>query len=170
MRTTATLARMGILIALGVAASQLPSIPVFGAKLLPAQHAINVVAGATLGPLYGAVVALAISLIRIGFSLGTPLAIPGSLFGVLLAGLLYKRTRSRLAAMAGEVIGTGLIGGVAAYPVAVLVMNSTQAAAAGVTAYIIPFATSSVAGALIGGAALRVLERYLPSSAKDSAA
>lgn len=170
MKNTVTLARMSILIALGVAASQIPAIPVVGAMVFPAQHAINVVAGATLGPLYGAVVALGISLIRIGLGVGTPLAIPGSLFGVVLAGLLFQRTQSRLAAMAGEVVGTGLIGALAAYPVAIFVMQSAKAAAAGITVYIVPFASSSLAGALLGGAVLSALERFLPTARKGSAA
>lgn len=170
MRNTSTLARMAILVALGVAAARLPAIPAFGALIFPAQHAINVVAGATLGPVYGAVVALAISLIRIVLGVGTPLAIPGSLFGVVLAGLLYKWSRSRLAAMAGELVGTGLIGALAAYPVAVLFMHSAKAAAAGATVYIIPFASSSLVGALIGGAVLAALERFQPVSTRGPAA
>ena len=159
MKNTQRLTRMAILIALGVVASSVAAIPLFGARLFPAQAAINVVAGALLGPWYGAVVALTISVIRIALGTGTPLAIPGSLFGVLLAGLLYRATRSILAAMLGEVVGTGLIGAIAAYPIAVFLLGSAKAAAAGMTFFVIPFASSSFAGTLLGGAALLVLER-----------
>jgi energy coupling factor transporter S component ThiW len=162
MRTTQLLTRMAILVALGVASSKMTAIPLFGAKLFPAQHAINVVAGAMLGPLYGGVVGLLIALIRIATGMGTLLAIPGTLFGVVLAGLLYRRTRSRLAAMAGEVVGTGLVGALVAYPLAVLVMGNAKAAAGGITFFIPLFGFSSLAGALIGGQALVVLERIVP--------
>lgn len=162
MRSTQLLTRMAILVAIGVASSKFSAIPLFGAKLFPAQHAINVIAGAMLGPVYGGVVGLLIAVIRIITGTGTLLAIPGTLFGVVLAGLLYQRTGSRLAAMAGEVIGTGLIGALVAYPMAVQLLGNTKAAAAGITFYIPIFGSSSLAGALIGGQALVILERFVP--------
>lgn len=162
MRTSHLLTRMAILGALGVASSQFSAIPFLGAKLFPAQHAINVVAGAMLGPVHGGLVGLLIALIRILTGMGTWLALPGTLFGVVLAGLLYQRTGSRLAAMAGEVLGTGAIGALVAYPMAVLLMNNAKAAAAGITFFIPLFGFSSLAGALIGGQALAVLERFCP--------
>lgn len=165
MKTTQLLTRMAILVALGVAASKVTAIPLFGAKLFPAQHAINVVAGAMLGPVYGGAVGLLIALLRIATGMGTLLAIPGTLFGVVLAGLLYQRTGSRLATMAGEVIGTGLIGALVAYPLAVLVMANPKAAAGGAAFFVPLFGASSLAGALIGGQALVVLERFLPMRA-----
>jgi energy coupling factor transporter S component ThiW len=160
MKNVNRLALMGVLIALGVVASYTSALPLFGAKLFPAQAAINVVAGAVIGPWYGAVVALGISLIRIGLGTGTPLSIPGSLFGVVLAGLLYRYTRSKVASMAGEMVGTGIIGAVAAYPVAVFLLGNAKAASASMAYFIIPFASSSVAGAILGGVVLTVLERF----------
>lgn len=159
---TTLLVRMGLLVAVGVVASYAMALPLFGARLFPAQHAINVIAGVLLGPVYGSVVALCIALTRITLGTGTLLAIPGSLFGVLLAGLLYSATRSRLAAMAGEVAGTGLIGALAAYPLAVVLMGNAKAAQAGMAFYIVPFGASSLAGAVLGGLALIVLERFIP--------
>lgn len=164
MWNTRLLTRMAILVALGVASANLTAIPIFGAKVLPAQHAINVVAGAMLGPVYGGVVGLLIALIRLGTGMGTLLAIPGTLFGVVLAGLLYQRTRSRIAAMVGEVVGTGLIGALVAYPLAVLVMGNERAAAGGIGFFIPLFGLSSLAGALIGGQVLVLLGRFLPVS------
>lgn len=161
MKNLQTLTRMAVLIALGVVSSYAAAIPMLGAKLFPAQHAINVVAGAMLGPWYGAVVSLFIALTRIALGTGTPLAIPGSVCGVILAGLLYRKFQSRPAAMVGEVVGTGIVGALAAYPIAVLLLGNTKAAAGGITFFVIPFATSSVAGAIIGGAVLAVAGRYL---------
>jgi energy coupling factor transporter S component ThiW len=155
------LAQMGVMIALGVVASYASAIPLFGAKLFPAQAAIDVVAGAMIGPWLGAIVALCISLVRIALGTGTPLAIPGSLFGVVLAGLLYRYTRAKVGAVIGEAVGTGIIGAIAAYPVAVFFLGNAKAAAAGMTFFIIPFASSSVAGAILGGVILTVLERFM---------
>lgn len=159
MKSSALLARMGLLVALGVVFSYATAIPLFGARLFPAQHAINVVAGALIGPRHGALVALAISGLRIALGTGTLLALPGSLFGVILAGLFFRATGSRLAAMAGEVVGTGLVGALVAWPMAVYLMGNTKAAAAGLTFFLVPFGASSLAGALLGGLALAVLVR-----------
>lgn len=166
MKSTQIIARMGILIALGVAASYMSAIPAFGAKLFPTQHALNVIAGALLGPWYGAVTALGIALIRIGLGTGTLLAIPGSIFGACLAGLVYKYTRSKVATAAGEVVGTGVIGALAAYPMATLILGNAKAAAAGMTFFIIPFGSSSLAGAIIGALALAALERVIHPAAR----
>lgn len=163
MKTTQLLTRMALLVALGVVSAKISAIPLFGAKLFPAQHAINVVAGAMLGPVYGGVVGLLIAVIRIGTGMGTMLAIPGTLFGVVLAGLFFQRTGSRLAAMAGEVLGTGVIGALVAYPLAVLMMGNAKAAAGGIAFFVPLFGASSLAGALIGGQVLAALGRFLPA-------
>jgi energy coupling factor transporter S component ThiW len=160
MKSTTTLTRMAVLIALGVAASFL-SIPFYGAKLFPAQHAINVVAAVLLGPWLAGVVALVIALIRIMMNTGSPLAIPGSIFGAILAGLLYRATRSNLGAMVGEVVGTGLLGALVAYPIAVALMGMTRAASAGFTFFIIPFGLPSLLGAILAGLALPVILRVV---------
>lgn len=165
MKSTTTLTRMAVLIALGVAAAYLMPIPVYGAKLFPAQHAINVVAGVLLGPWLAGVVALMIALIRIALGTGSPLAIPGSIFGAMLAGLLYRATRSYVGAVVGEVVGTGLIGAAAAYPVALLFMPGTKVAAAGVTGLMLLFAPASLVGAILASLALPAITRVArPSS------
>lgn len=150
---------MAVLVALGVAASYMIPLLFFGAKLFPAQAAINVIGGVLLGPWLSGVVALTIAIIRILLGTGSPLAIPGSIFGAMLAGLLYRWTRSYLGAMAGEVIGTGVVGALAAYPIAVLIMRNAAAATAGATVYMVSFSLSSLAGSLLAGAILPVLGR-----------
>lgn len=161
MKTLQVVVRMGVLAALGVVSSYMSAIPMFGAKLFPAQAAINVVAGALLGPWYAGLLALIIAVIRIGLGTGSLLAIPGSFFGAVLAGLLYRATRSRTATMAGEVIGTGFIAAVVAFPMAVYLLGNTKAAAAGLFFYVIPFGSSSLAGAILGGAVLAALDRFI---------
>ena len=138
------LSQAGILIALGVVCSTL-FIPVGPAKVFPVQHMINVFAAVTLGPAYGVSMAFITSLIRVSIGTGSLLAFPGSMVGALLSGLLYKVTKKTWTAFLGEVVGTGLIGAVLAYPVAALIM-SKEAALFG---FVIPFGISSFAGAVI---------------------
>ena len=58
----------------------------------------------------------------------------------------------------GEVFGTGIIGGLAAYPVAIL-FTSADAATVAFYAYIVPFLVSTVGGSIIAGVVLIALEK-----------
>ena len=143
------------LAALAVALSPL-SIPTGLAKVSPTQHFINVIAGALVGPWWGLAVALVTSLARNAVGLGTPLAFPGSVFGVVLAGLAYRHSRNFYLTALGEVIGTGLIGAtVGALLVAPYLMGKEIA----LTVLILPFFLSSAVGAALGVAGLVVLRR-----------
>lgn len=143
------------LAALAVALSPL-SIPTGLAKVSPTQHMINVLAGALVGPWWGLAVALVTSLVRNALGLGTPLAFPGSVFGVVLAGLAYRYTGNFYLTGLGEVIGTGVIGAsVGALVVAPYLMGKTMA----LSVLIIPFLLSSAVGAALGVAGLFVLRR-----------
>ncbi|MGQ9828187.1 MAG: energy coupling factor transporter S component ThiW [Roseiflexus sp.] len=164
-RQTRQLAYAIVLTALAVALSPI-SIPVGIAKVFPAQHMVNVLAGALIGPWWGLAVALVTSIIRNALGLGTPLAFPGSIFGVLLAGLIYRATRNIPLTVAGEVFGTGVLGALTgALLVAPYVMNRPM----GITALIVPFALSSLVGAVLGALGLLVLRRtgYLERSDSD---
>jgi energy-coupling factor transport system ATP-binding protein len=153
--TTLRVALSIVLAALAVALSPI-SIPIGIAKLSPTQHMINVLAGVLVGPWWGLGVALVTSIIRNALGLGSPLAFPGSMFGVLLAGLAYCATRNTLFAAVGEVIGTGFIGAtVGAFVVAPYVMGRNLA----LSALILPFLLSSIAGAVLGVLGLRLLRR-----------
>lgn len=121
------------------------SIPVFGGKMSPVQHFINVVMAVTLGPWYALLGAFVTSLLRNILGTGTLLAFPGSMVGAVLGGLLYKKFKKIHFAVIGEIIGTGLLGALIAYPFAVLFMGKTVA----VFAYIIPFSISCIGGAII---------------------
>lgn len=134
----------GILIALGVVCSAF-YIPVGVAKCFPIQHLINVLAGVLLGPVYAVSMAFATSLIRVSIGTGSLLAFPGSMVGALLCGLLFKYTKKTSMAFLGEVIGTGIIGAILAFPIATFFMSRTTA----LFAFVIPFGLSSVAGAAI---------------------
>lgn len=143
---------VGLLVALGTIAAPF-SIPVGVAKVYPVQHAINVLAGALLGPGAAVLAAILTSTLRNLIGTGTLLAFPGSIFGALLAGLAFRLLKRDYFAALGEVAGTGLIGALAAFPLAKWLLGFTGLA----YAFIIPFALSSLAGSIIGLFILRLL-------------
>ena len=151
------LALAGMFCALAVVGSVF-SFPIFGSKCAPVQHMVNILCAVLLGPYYGVGVAFGASLIRNLLGVGSLMAFPGSMCGALLCGLVYWKTRNLPATLAGEVFGTGIIGGLAAYPVAVLFMN-VSAAAVAFYAYIIPFLISTVAGSVLAGILVAALKR-----------
>ncbi len=153
---TKKLAAAGLLCAVAVVGSTI-SFPVFGSKCAPVQHMVNVICAVLLGPGYGLGTAFAASLIRNLMGLGSLMAFPGSMFGAFLSGLAYKKTGSITAALIGEVFGTAILGGLCAYPVAVLLMGQGSAGLA-FYAYIVPFLISTAVGSLISGILLRSLE------------
>jgi energy coupling factor transporter S component ThiW len=146
---------MAMLVAIGTLASHLIWIPAGVAKAFPVQHAINVVAGVTLGPVPAVVVAFSIGLLRNLFGVGSLLAFPGGMIGALIAGYLYKKGgRFGLAAL-GEWIGTGCIGALLAVPVATYLLGSKT----GAFFFVSPFLVSSMIGGLMGWMLLKVLHR-----------
>lgn len=144
---TKKIALASIFCAIAVVGS-LFSFPVFGSKCAPIQHMINILCAILLGPGYGITVAFAASLIRNMLGLGTLMAFPGSMIGALLCGLVYKFSKNIFATLLGEVFGTGILGGLCAYPIAIYLMGQ-QTAGIAFYAYIIPFLISTVGGAII---------------------
>ena len=106
----------GLLTAIAVLGSFI-SFPVLGSKCAPLQHMVNVICAVTLAPGYAVLTAFSASLLRNLLGLGSLLAFPGSLFGALISGILYKMTKKIPAAIVGEILGTGIVGGLVAYPV-----------------------------------------------------
>lgn len=172
---TKKLAVAAIFVAIAVVGSAFISFPVFGSKCSPTQHMVNVLCAVFLGPWYGVGVAFCASLIRNLVGAGTLMAFPGSMIGALCCGLVFKalKNKNEVAAivltLAAEMLGTGVLGGLCAYPVATLFM-SVDAASTAVTAYIIPFLISTVAGSIIAGVlifalraggALKMMQRSL---------
>ena len=152
---TKKLAIAGILCAVAVVGS-LFTFPVLASKCAPIQHMVNVLCAVLLGPWYGVGVAFGASLIRNLLGLGTIMAFPGSMCGALLCGLVYWKSRNLPATLCAEVIGTGVIGGLAAYPVAKLVMGLTPET---YTVYIVPFLISTVAGSVLAGILVTALKK-----------
>ena len=154
--STKKLAVAGVFCAVAVVGS-LFSFPVFGSKCAPVQHMVNILAGVLLGPWYSLGAAFAASLIRNLLGLGSLMAFPGSMFGAVLCGLAYQKSKNILAVLCGEVFGTAVLGGLCAYPVAILFMGQSVANIA-FYAYIIPFLISTAAGAALSAVVLYSLK------------
>ena len=141
---TKKLLTAAMLTALSVSLSSF-AIPIGASKCFPIQHLCNVIAGVFLGPGYGVAMAFCTSFIRNLLGTGSLLAFPGSMVGAFLCGLLYQRTGRLAAAYFGEVVGTGILGGMLCYPVATLLMGQEAA----LFAYVLPFLMSTACGTLM---------------------
>ena len=144
------LAISGVLIALAVVLSGF-SIPIGASKCFPIQHMVNVIAGTLLT-----------SLIRLIMGTGTLLAFPGSMVGALCCGLAFRYIFPKWSfakrvpiAFLGEIIGTGILGAMAAFPIATFVMGKEAA----LFTYVIPFGVSTVGGALIASVLMFALAK-----------
>ena len=148
------LAVSAMLVALTVVLSAF-SIPIGASRCFPVQHMVNILSAVLLGPFYGVAIAFCTSLIRNLMGTGTLLAFPGSMVGALCCGLVYHLTQKLLLTSAAEVIGTGVLGGLLAYPLASLLLGREGA----VYAYILPFLVSTAGGSLIAVILIRIMQR-----------
>lgn len=157
MNQTKKLSLAGLFCAVAVVGS-LFSFPVLGSKCAPVQHLINILCAVMLGPWVGVGVAFVASLIRNLTGLGSLMAFPGSMIGALLCGLCFAKTRNFTATLLAEVFGTGVLGGLCAYPVAVLFMGKAAGSIA-FYGYIFPFLISTVGGAILAAVVVLGLEQ-----------
>lgn len=134
-----------LFLATGVIGAHVVYIPVGVSRCFPVQHAINVLVGVWLGPLWSMGVAFGISLLRNAFGTGSLLAFPGSMFGALLAGVFFWRWKNIYLAVAGELFGTVVLGAAAAFPLASFILGQDILA----WFFVFPFALSSAAGCIL---------------------
>lgn len=148
MKTSLNLRKLclaAVLTAVCVATSTF-SIPVGASRCFPIQHLCNILAGVFLGPWYSVAMAFCASLLRNLMGTGTLLAFPGSMAGALLGGILYQYCERKLVlAYLGELVGTSILGGVLAWPLAVFVLGKEAA----IFAYGFPFFVSCAGGTII---------------------
>lgn len=154
---TKKLALAGVLCAVAVVGSMF-SFPVFASKCAPVQHMVNILCAVFLGPWYGVGVAFVASVLRNLLGLGSLMAFPGSMCGALLCGVVFAKAKSLVPTLLAEVFGTGILGGLAAYPIALAFMN-VDAASVAFYAYIIPFLVSTVGGSILAGVLVLALEK-----------
>lgn len=155
-RMTRKTAYAVVLVAIGVGLAPYTSFPIGIARVNPTQHFVNVLAAVLLGPWWAVLTAMVIGLLRNAMGVGTLLAFPGGMIGALLAGLAYRMLHRTWSAALGEVIGTG---GIAPVVSALFVAPVLTGNAIPLLALMPSFAASSIAGALLGILALRLLKR-----------
>ena len=145
---------LAMLVAVGVVIS--PILRVEG--MCPMAHLINIVCSVLLGPWYSLLCAAMIGVIRM-LTMGIPpIALTGAVFGAFLSGVLYRASGGRIVcAVLGEVIGTGVIGALASYPVMSLLWGKEGLS----WLFYVP---SFICGTLIGGSAAYVLLRKLAAN------
>lgn len=145
-----------VLVAIGVALAPYTSFPVGIAKINPAQHFVNVLGAVLLGPWWAVVIAGIVGVLRNAMGVGTLLAFPGGMIGACLAGYFYRWFRSNVyAGAAGEVLGTGFIAPVVS---ALFVAPILMGKAIPLLALAPSFLGSTIAGAILGIMALKLLK------------
>lgn len=155
MSPTRKLTYTAIISAITTVTSTMIYIPLGFAKVFPIQHFANVLSAVLLGPWYAVLQALVTSTLRNIMGTGSLFAYPGSIIGAFLAAIIYQKTRTLSLSALGEVIGTGIFGAMATYPIAVLILGQE----ATLFGLIPSFTISSFTGALMGYGLLKVLVR-----------
>lgn len=128
---------------------------VYFPAMAPFQHFVDVLAAVFLGPWYGCLSAFLCGVMRM-MSGRTIQAVAGAVFGPILGGLIYRKTKNIYLVFVGEVIGTGIFGALASYPL----MKFFYGLDVQQWYYYIPFYTpSAIVGAAMGVVTLLVLKR-----------
>jgi len=152
--TTRKLALAAVLTALSVVLGSL-SIPIGVVKVAPSQHMINAIAGVLLGPWYAVVMAIMTATIRVGLGVGTIYAYPGSIFGGLIVGLVYRYIKRTDYAALTEPIGTVVIGAT----LSALVVSPLMGGSVTLYFFWIAFAASCIPGSILGFLIIKLLRR-----------
>lgn len=120
--------------------------------VVPFQHFFNVICAVLVGPVYAFLSALLTGCMRMLLT-GRPVtAVIGAVIGALLAGIFYQITKNMLLAVAGEILGTGLLSAIASYYVMYYGFGVEQLDS---PFYYIPlFMPACIVGALLGYVAL----------------
>ena len=155
MNNTRKLTYTAIIAAITTISSNIVYIPLGFVKVFPIQHIANILSAVLLGPWYAVLQAFVTSTLRILLGTGTIFAYPGSMIGALFASILFAKTKKIAFAGIGEVFGTGIIGAIATYPIAVLFLGQK----ASLFGLVPAFAMSSFTGAIMGYALLKILSK-----------
>jgi energy coupling factor transporter S component ThiW len=128
---------------------------VYFPAMAPFQHCVDVLAAVLLGPWYGCASAFLCGIMRMMCG-RTIQAVAGAIFGPILGGLLYQKTRNIYLVWLGEVIGTGFLGAMTSYPL----MKWFYGLDVSSPFYYIPFYTpSAIVGASMGVMVVLLLKR-----------
>ncbi len=128
---------------------------VYFPAMAPFQHFVNLLAAVFVGPYYGFAAALLCGILRM-MTGRTIQAVTGAVFGAFLSGYLYRKTERLRFAVLGELVGTGIIGALASYPLMKFVYGLDLQS----PIYYIPFyLPSSAMGAFLAVVVLSSLKR-----------
>ena len=141
-------------VSLGVVLGSFVYIPIGVSRCFPIQHTVNILSAILLGPIYSTGIAFSISILRNILGTGSLLAFPGSMIGAFLAGVIYKRYKNKHLAIMGEILGTGILGGLIALPMAKYIMGKQVLA----LFFVYPFILSTIGGSIIALFLLKVME------------
>ena len=145
---------LAMFVALGVVIS--PILRIEG--MCPMAHLINITCAVFMGPAYAFLCAVLIGIIRMMVMGIPPLALTGAIFGAALSGIFYKLSKGKIiAAVLGEVFGTGVIGAIVSYPVMTYLWGKE-----GLTWFF--YVPSFIMGTLIGGSIAYLLLRTLKAA------
>lgn len=129
---------------------------VYFPRMAPFQHFINVIAAVFLGPYWGFACALLTGLMRMLLNGRSILAVIGAVVGAFLSGFLYMKFKKLYWAVIGEVIGTGVISAIIAFPVMKIFYGLPDTS---IFTYVPFFIPSSLMGALLGYILLKTLDK-----------
>jgi len=161
-KTSSKVVLTAILIALGVVIAPFMYIPFLTTKAYPGQHMVNAIAGVLLGPLWAALIAMVVGIIRNAMGVGTIYAFPGGIPGGIVVGVfacIIKKVKPEVVDYAAltEPLGTVFIGGtLSVYMVAPLI-GDLKVSGALVPIWTL-FALSSIPGSIMGLIILKVLK------------
>lgn len=124
--------------------------------VVPFQHFCNVICAVLVGPVYAATSALLTGCMRMLLT-GRPVtAIIGAVIGAFLSGIFYQISKNMMLAMAGEILGTGILSAIASY----YAMYYGFGVELNSPFYYIPlFMPACIVGALLGYAVLLTMKK-----------
>lgn len=93
------------------------------------------------------------SVLRNVLGTGTVLAFPGSMIGAVLSGYLFRKSGHLWLGAVGELLGSGILGALVAYPLAAWLLGTTGA----VWLFLPSFFMSALVGVIVGYGVLRAL-------------
>lgn len=128
---------------------------VYFPAMAPFQHFVDVLAAVFIGPVYGCISAFLCGIMRMACG-RTIQAVTGAVFGPIIGGILYKKTGNIYLVWLGEVIGTGICGAMASYPL----MKLFYGLDAQSPFYYIPFyIPAAIVGASMGVMVLLIMKK-----------
>ena len=124
----------------------------------PTAHFVNIVCSVFLGPWYSLLNGIITAFLRMSLLGIPPLAITGQVFGAVLSGIFYRKSKgSILAAVIGEILGIGVIGALVSYPVMKLFYGTGK-----ITWYF--YLPSFIIATIIGGSVAYIFLKTLQKS------